>query len=46
MPHWAERFWDLYAMGGRTQRELGEQFGVHPQHVSSIVCRRKWAWLD
>lgn len=32
--------------GAMPQRALAALFGVHQQHVSEIVNRRVWAWLD
>jgi len=36
----------LYATGKYPQKELVEQFEISPCHISYIVTRKRWAWLD
>lgn len=36
---------EMYAVGGYTQQELADEFGVHPAHISRVVNRKKWSWL-
>ncbi|HUT15273.1 MAG TPA: HNH endonuclease signature motif containing protein [Anaerolineae bacterium] len=36
----------LYSTGEYLQRELGKRFGVSESHVSGIVNRKYWAWLN
>jgi hypothetical protein len=35
----------LYASGGYTQTELGDDFGVTQAAISAIVTRKNWPWL-
>lgn len=32
----------IYAIGGTTQRELGERFGLHNSVISKIINRKNW----
>ena len=40
------RIRSLYAGGQHTQGALAAQFGIGAQHVSHIVNRKSWAWLE
>lgn len=35
----------LYSLGGITQKQIAEIFGVHHTSISLIVRRKHWGWL-